>query len=77
MDWNYIGALQDTWQLSTIKTCLENFTQDSAGLSLPSLQHDDRKPRPDPGVDIGEKDVSVVIVIDVVVVCDEDVVVDL
>ena len=36
-----------------------------------------RKPRPDPGVDIGEKDVSVVIVIDVVVVCDEDVVVDL
>ena len=37
----------------------------------------DRKPRLDPGVDICEKDDSVVIVIDVVVVGDEDVVVDL
>ena len=37
----------------------------------------DRKPRLDPGVDICEKDVSVVIVINVVVVGDENVVVDL
>ena len=37
----------------------------------------DRKPRLDPGVDIGEKDVSVAVVIKVVVVGDEDVVVDL
>ena len=37
----------------------------------------ERKPRLDPGVDIGEKDVSVIIDIDVVVVGDEDVVVDL